>query len=176
VRAACSQAEETLKWGAPFFLYQGRIICGMAAFKAHCAFFFWHKSMRKKSASGMGQLGKITALSDLPSDKVLTAMIRRAMRLNEKPKAAAAKKPKAKQQLKIPGYFTASLCKNKKAMETFKRFSHSQRKEYVEWVAEAKAEATRDKRLTTAIKWLAEGKVRNWKYIKHKSGAGIKKR
>lgn len=165
VNAICPKAEETLKWGAPFFLYQRRILCGMAAFKAHCAFFFWHKDLRKKSGPGMGRFGKIGAVADLPSDRALSAMIRQAMRLSEQPKAAAAKS-KTKKKLAVPAYFMTALRKNKKALTAFKSFSYSQRKEYVEWIIEAKTGTTRNKRLATAIKWLSEGKIRNWKYIK----------
>ncbi|HEX5055978.1 MAG TPA: YdeI/OmpD-associated family protein [Gammaproteobacteria bacterium] len=164
VHAACPQVEETLKWGAPSFLYRSRILCGMAAFKAHCAFFFWHKELRKKSRPGMGQLGRITALTDLPSDTAVTELIKRAMRLNEQPKAVAGKL-KVEKELTVPACFMSALRKNRKALATFRNFSYSRRKEYVEWIAGAKTDATRDKRLATAVEWLAQGRVRNWKYI-----------
>lgn len=170
VHAVCNEVAETLKWRAPFFLYRGRILCGMAAFKSHCAFFFWHKDLRKKSGPGMGQLGKITNLADLPADMTLASMIRRAMRLNEQPKSASAK-PQTKKKLVVPAYFMSAIRKNKQAMETFKNFSHGKRKDYVEWVVEAKTEATRAKRLATTVEWLSEGKTRNWKYMKKRSAS-----
>ena len=64
-------------------------------------------------------------------------------------------------------YFKIAMSKSKKAMATFEGFSYSNKRDYVEWVTEAKTEATRIKRLATAIEWMAEGKIRNWKYVKN---------
>jgi bacteriocin resistance YdeI/OmpD-like protein len=50
------------------------------------------------------------------------------------------------------------------------KFSPSHRREYIEWLTEAKTEATRAKRLATALEWMAEGKPRNWKYMPQKQG------
>ena len=112
----------------------------------------------------MGTFGRITKLSDLPHDKVLLGYIRKAVELND----AGIKKPappkKPREELKIPSSLMLALKANKKALETFEQFSYSHKKEYVEWITEAKRDETRDKRLATAIIWIAEGKPRNWKY------------
>ncbi len=44
VHAGCPKVEETLKWSMPHFDYKG-VMCGMAAFKAHCVFGFWKESL-----------------------------------------------------------------------------------------------------------------------------------
>jgi uncharacterized protein YdeI (YjbR/CyaY-like superfamily) len=171
VHAACPPVEETLKWSVPSFMYEG-MLCGMAAFKQHCMFGFWKGSLivdrgGKPAEVGMGQFGKITSLSDLPSDKTLTGYVKQAMKLNEEGvKAPRLAKAKAKKPLVVPGSLKNALKKNKKAMTTFEGFSPSHQGEYVEWITDAKGDDTRGKRLKTAIEWMAEGKPRNWKYMK----------
>lgn len=174
VHKACPDVVETIKWGMPSFEYKG-ILCGFASFKAHCSFGFWKASLMKdnelllsnaKSEAAMGHLGKLTSLKDLPSDKKITAWIKDAMRLNDEGVKVEKKKPVTQKELEIPGYFTKAVQKNKKAWKVFEAFSPSNKKEYVLWVDEAKTEDTRNKRLEQAIEWMAEGKPRNWKYMK----------
>jgi uncharacterized protein YdeI (YjbR/CyaY-like superfamily) len=169
VHRACPDAEETIKWGAPFFMYHG-ILCNMASFKEHCAFGFWQPELRAAlgESESAGQFGRITSLKDLPKDSVLVRYIKEAAKANAAGEKSPAKaKPKEeKQPLKIPAYFTAALKKNKKALTAFEKFSYSKQKEYVAWLAQAKTDATRAKRLETAIEWIAEGKERNWKYAR----------
>jgi uncharacterized protein YdeI (YjbR/CyaY-like superfamily) len=174
VHEACPDVEETLKWGSPSFVYRGSILCGMMAFKEHCTFGFWHKGMAEvlgkdgaKGDQAWGSLGRLTSLADLPSDKALLRYIRTAARLNESD-APARQRPvrKAAARLEIPADLAAALKKNKAASATFERFSPSHRKEYVEWITEARRDETRARRLATTLEWLAEGKSRNWKYEK----------
>lgn len=174
VHVACPDVEETIKWSFASFDYKGPM-CSMAAFKQHCAFGFWKASLMKdktltknaESESAMGHYGKITSLKDLPSDKKIIAHIKEAMMLNDKgiklpPKKAA----KEKKEIVIPDYFLKELKKNKKALTTFQAFSPSHKREYVEWITEAKTEETKYRRIETAIEWMSEGKSRNWKYMK----------
>lgn len=171
VHRGCPGAGETIKWGMPFFTCGGSILCMMAAFKAHCAFGFWHKDMKTLVASdaakpdeAMGILGRITSRADLPGDKAMLGYIRQAVKLSESGvPARPAAKGKAK-PLVVPGDLATALKKNKKAAAMFAEFSPSKRKDYIEWLTEAKREETRAKRLATALEWIAEGKARNWKY------------
>src|ERR1700677_4644465 len=166
VHAVCPDVAEAIKWGMPFFDYKGSL-CHMAAFKKHCAFGFWKGRLifGKRPKDGMGQLGKLGSIADLPQTPVLTGYIKKAVELNEaeiKPPARAAAKEKKK--LIVPKYFLAALKKKPRARETFEAFSYSHKKEYVDWISEAKREETREKRIETALEWLATGKSRNWKY------------
>lgn len=169
VHEACPNVVETTKWGAPHFEYQG-LLCGMAAFKEHCAFGFWKGSLvvgpEAGDAMSAGQFGKITKLADLPSKTVLKRYVKKAMQLNEEGvKAPPRRKPTVKKaEIPVPAYFQAALRKNAKARAAFDAFSPSHRREYLEWITEAKTEATRDRRMETALEWLSEGKSRNWKY------------
>jgi uncharacterized protein YdeI (YjbR/CyaY-like superfamily) len=170
VHASCPEVEEAIKWRAPFFVYRG-ILCFMSAFKHHCSFGFWNPAMREAleaagmRAKGMSHLGRLTTVKDLPSKAELTRLIKQAMKLNESG-AKPQRKPPAKKRppVKVPPDFVAALAKNKKAHRTFTAFSPSHQREYVEWITDAKRDQTRQKRLATAIEWLAEGKSRNWKY------------
>jgi uncharacterized protein YdeI (YjbR/CyaY-like superfamily) len=169
VHEAVPEAEETMKWGMPFFEYEG-ILCGMSAFKAHCALVLW-KSKHilpegEKSAGAMGAFGRLKSVKDLPPKKVLAGYLMKAKKLNEEGIGSpiAARSKREKKDLVVPLYFLAALKKDKEAKATFDGFSYAKQKDYVEWVGEAKTEETRKKRLATSMEWLAAGKSRNWKY------------
>ncbi len=168
VHETCPDVVESKKWSFPHFGYKGEMMCSMAAFKEHCAFGFWKQSLLEKDAfpeerTAMGSFGKLTSLADLPNDKTLKKLIKDAMRLNDA--GIKVKKTVApKKELVVPDVLLEALAKNEKAAETFEKFPYSCRKEYIEWITEAKTDPTRDKRLATTIEWLAEGKRRNWKY------------
>ena len=167
VHAACPGVEETMKWSAPHFDYKGEMMCGMAAFKAHCAFGFWKSSLvldGPSATDAMGQFGRITSIRDLPPDRAITVLVKKAARLNDAGIKVARKPAAAKAPLRVPADFAAALKTRPAARKAFDAFSPSHRREYVEWVTEAKTDATRQKRMATALEWLAEGKSRNWKY------------
>lgn len=175
VHSTCPEAEEKIKWGFPHFDYKGNMMCSMAAFKAHCAISFWKASLMKdadkmkaNNNEAMGHYNRITCLEDLPTDKKIIANIKEAMKLNEEGvKLAPRKNTIASLTVIVPSELKSALLRNKKAKETFENFSPSHRKEYVEWITEAKTKETRDKRVDTTIKWLTDGRSRNWKYSKN---------
>ncbi len=169
---ACPEVEETIKWGVPHFDRRG-ILAGMAAFKKHVGFGFWRgREMRDPEGLFRGAprasmcTVKITDVVELPSDEVLLRYIREAVELNEAGRAPKPRSNSARRPLKAPVYFLAALRKNKKALAAFEAFSPSCKREYVEWIVEAKQEATRERRIATAIAWMAQGKPRNWKYMR----------
>jgi len=177
VHKGCPDVEETIKWSRPFFEYRGVILGNMSAFKSHCSFGFWGEEIgavlreaKVLQEDGMGSLGRITDLKDLPSDKRMLGWIRQAAGFIDRgeytsPIAARNKVVKApKTPLAIAPEFASALQKNKKATAAFAEFSPSCKREYAEWIADAKRPETRNKRIATAIDWIAEGKQRNWKY------------
>ena len=177
VHKGCPNVQETIKWSRPFFEYRGKILGNMSAFKEHCSFGFWGEEigaiLREAGVvqdGGMGSLGRITTVKDLPSDKALLGFIRASTGFIDRgehtsPIAARHKVVKArKAAVETPDELSAALKKNKKAASVFAAFSPSCKREYVEWIADAKRQETRDKRIATAIGWIAEGKQRNWKY------------
>jgi len=165
VHAGCPDVVETTKWSFPHFEYKG-VLCSMAAFKEHCAFGFWNRAMKIPGKKGaMGQFGSIKALSDLPADKVMLGYIREAARLNEIGRKVGPIRRKLK-PLPVPPELRAALKENPPALARFESFSPSHRREYNEWIGEAKTDETRRNRTETAIGWIAEGKSRNWKYMR----------
>jgi len=177
VHQACPEIEETIKWSRPFFEYRGVILCNMSAFKEHCSFGFWGEEIaavlreaKVVDGDGMGSFGRIASLKDLPSDKQMLAWVRQAAAFvdsgqHTSPIAARRRVVKSqKPSVGTPAEFATALQKNKKAAAAFAAFSPSCKREYVEWIADAKRPETRDKRIAIAIEWISEGKQRNWKY------------
>ena len=177
VHKACPDIEESIKWSRPFFIYKGVILANVSAFKAHCSFGLWGQEMgkvlRESGAvrdGAMGSLGRITGVKDLPSDTEMLKWIRLAAGSIDSgeyvspmsPQNRVVKAPKP--PLKIHPEFAAALKKNKKASASFEAFPPGCKREYVEWIADAKRDETREKRIATAVEWIAEGKKRNWKY------------
>lgn len=164
----CPQVEESIKWSQPFFEYKGAILGNMAGFKEHCHFGFWDKGLAEDVRnSGDGPLKRVASLKELPPDKQMLAWIRETasnVDRGEYRSPIAERARKAKPEAKVPAELTAALKKNRKAASAFAAFSPSCRREYAEWIAEAKREETRAKRVATAVEWIAEGKQRNWKY------------
>ena len=173
VHQACPEAQEKLKWGFPHFDYKG-VYTSMAGFKKHCAFNFWKARLMadpygllgEKEEKAMGHFGRIRSLSDLPSDEILLEYLLQAKSLNDLGVKVTPKKPtgQEKKELEIPVDLLAALGKSPYAQETFEKFAYSKRKEYIMWINEAKTLPTREKRIATAVEWMAEGKERNWKY------------
>lgn len=168
---ACPAIEETIKWGFPHFEHRG-IVGSMAAFKKYVSFGFWKGKLLDDPEQLFTVMGKtpmkfrnVSDVSELPSDRTLVDYVRRAVALNVEGIKAPAQKRKPRPELEAPAWFLRALKQNKKALATFERFSPSHQREYVEWLTEAKQEATRQKRLATTLEWLAQGKPRNWKYL-----------
>lgn len=167
VHATLPDAQETMKWGMPSYTVDGKLVLLTAAFKAHAALNFWRGQeleSRHDSVGAMGQFGRLHSVDDLPGDEELDRLIRDAAIL-----AASAPAPRKAKHAPKPAPekhpdFDVALAKAPKAKAVFESFSPSAQRDYVEWIAEAKQDATRHKRITTAIEWLSEGKRRNWKY------------
>ena len=168
VHRTCPDVVETIKWGVPAFEYKGPF-CGVAAFKKHCIFVFWKAPLLVKQGfpevSSDGRLRRLTSMHDLPSEGTLKKIIKAAAALNDDgvkvPRAKMAPKP----AIAAPPYFLAALKKNQQARTAYDAFSPSHKREYLEWITEAKTDATRDRRVAQAIAWIAENKPRNWKYM-----------
>jgi uncharacterized protein YdeI (YjbR/CyaY-like superfamily) len=167
VHEAAPDVEETIKWSMPHFLYKGRMFAGMAAFKAHATFGLWQASAvlgeTGSEREAMGQFGRLGSIDDLPPEEELKAIIRRAAEHAQQPRKPRPKKP-PKPELETPPELNAALDAKPAARATFDNFPPSCRRDYVEWVVEAKRPETRDKRIAQAVEWMAEGKKRHWKY------------
>jgi uncharacterized protein YdeI (YjbR/CyaY-like superfamily) len=174
VHQACPEVEETIKWGFPFFMYRGVVLANMSAFKAHCSFGLWGPEIRavlakdgfSPSNSAMS-FGRITRMEDLPKDKVLLGYLRQAagfVAAGARTTSMPRPKKTSKAAIEMPAEFAAALKKSKAAAKVFAEFSPSCKREYVQWIAEAKRPETQAHRIGQAMEWIAEGKSRNWKY------------
>jgi uncharacterized protein YdeI (YjbR/CyaY-like superfamily) len=167
VHAALPEAEEALKWSMPAYMLGGKIVLITAAFKAHVALNFWRGQELRgdgANADAMGQFGKIKSLDELPGGAELDRLIRNAADLAKSAPAPRKAKHEPKPAPELHPAFAAALAKAPEAKAALDGFPPSARRDYLEWIAEAKQDATRDKRIATAIEWLSEGKRRNWKY------------
>ncbi|HEX6930335.1 MAG TPA: YdeI/OmpD-associated family protein [Gammaproteobacteria bacterium] len=164
---ACPDIEETIKWGVPYFTRNG-LVGGIAAFKSHVAVAFW-KAKQLKDPAGILKEGatlsacRIHGLDDMPREQDLVACIREAVALNEAGKGRRERKPVKVPPL--PADFADAMRRDRRAVATFENFPPSEQREYVEWITEANQAATRARRITQAVEWLAEGKRRHWKYL-----------
>lgn len=171
IHETCPDAEEAIKWKFPAFMYKGKILCSITAFKQYCSLGFWlHQEMKTISEletaaekSNMFSLGKITKMEDLPSKTLLKKAIKEAMELTDMGVTMKKAAP-SKTETQIPDYFQTALNANEKALQVFQKASPSFRKEYINWITDAKTETTRHKRMEQALEWISEGKGRNWKY------------
>lgn len=166
VHAAAPEAEETMKWSSPSFTVDGKILLSMAAFKAHTAVGFWRGMEMgvEVEKDAMGQFGKVTSVADLPPDEEFDALIRKGVELARTAPAPRQRKHEPKPPAEVHPQFAEALKANPKAQQVLEGFPPSARREYFDWITEAKQDATRSKRIADAIEWLSEGKRRHWKY------------
>jgi uncharacterized protein YdeI (YjbR/CyaY-like superfamily) len=173
IHEASPEIEEGVRWGSPHFFYKG-MLCGMAAFTQHCAFGFWKDKLivrddaRRSGAprEGMGSFGRITAVTDLPPKRKIIGYVRQAMKLNDDGVKSPTRSKQARRRApRTPADLAAALRRNARAKAVYAKFTPSGKRDYVEWLTEAKTPATRSRRLATALEWIAAGKPRNWKYM-----------
>ncbi|WP_433852879.1 YdeI/OmpD-associated family protein [Stenotrophomonas nitritireducens] len=166
VHAACPDAEEAIKWGMPAFLHRGRLLCGMAAFKAHAALNLWSRDGGDRGAGeGMGQYGRLLSVADLPGKREFAAQLRQAMqRLDD---GAPALKRTPRPPLPMLPAFAQALAAAPQARATFDGFAPGAQRDYLEWIGEARRETTRQQRIAQAIEWLEQGRRRHWKHERH---------
>lgn len=169
VHRAVPEVEETLRWSMPSFSYRGKILCQMAAFKEHAAFGFWRGEEvagEEGASDAMGQFGRLASVADLPDQATLDALIRKAAALVDSGAHAPRPVKDPKPALDMPEDLALALAASPAAQATFDAFPPSARRDYLEWVLDAKQPATRTKRISQAVEWMAEGKKRHWKYEK----------
>ena len=173
IHEGCPDVVETIKWGTPTFDHQG-IMVGIAAFKQHATLGFWKapllmldgRPVSKEMESGAGQFGKLTSVQDLPAKGKLLKLVKDAARLNKSGVTMARAPRKAPKPVQVPPDLTKSLRTNAQARAVFEAFPPSHKREYVQWIVEAKTPETRQRRVAQAVEWIAEGKQRDWKYMK----------
>lgn len=174
LHTACPRVVETIKWGIPHFDCHGEMMCVFAAATRHCSFTFLKQEImsdpRLRANPGLPAqkrfLGKLTSLSDLPQDPELVAFIKEAMVLNEQGVKLPERESKGSKEVAVPEEFARRLNADSAARDVFEAKPQSFRKEYLLWIADAKTDTTRQKRIDTSLEWIAAGKGRFWQYAK----------
>jgi len=165
VHVGCPEVEDTMKWSFPHFMHHG-ILCSMASFKAHCAFGFW-KEQLMTGTTGPQKFSKVTSLKDLPSRAAFLRLVREAVRLNEDGVEPPPRtKPERPRSVRAPADLLSALNNNPRARAAYDEMSPSHKREYIEWITEAKRDETRKRRVSAAVEWMAEGRIRSWKYVR----------
>lgn len=173
VHSACPDIQEQIKWGFPNFIYKGKILCHMAAYKQHCSFGFWnsehledqHQILQKIGKTSMGQIGRIESIEQFPDGDIVFDLLKSAMHQIDSG-IVPKKSSKASKPVDLPEILISALNQAPEAKAHFERFTASQKREYIDWIKDAKADATKERRLQTIIEWVSEGKTRQWKYQK----------
>lgn len=172
VHQGCPEVEESIRWNHASFSYRGKLFAGAGAFKAHATFGFWHQDMEKllanaglKTADAAGLLGRLTSVDDLPDDRTMLRFIKAAVALQESGKPSRPK-PKPKPEATVPPALADALRRHRRAAAQWEKFPPGARRDYIEWINEAKRDQTREQRVLTTLEWVSEGKRRNWKYEK----------
>lgn len=171
VHAICPDVVESVKWRMPAFEFHG-LLAGMAAFRAHCTFGFWKDRLLRSDAALaplLDRLGRMTSVRDLPSKAAFAKVMKAAMRLNVEGIGAPRRRAAPRPELAVPPELVRALAASKRAKATFDAFAPSHRREYVQWIVEAKKDETRQRRIEQTIEWLAQGKHRNWQYERRKA-------
>lgn len=169
VHSADSRIMEDWKWQAPCFNHEG-LVCWIANFKGHVGINFFKGALiedtfglfeKTQQENDKGnRMIHFHSLDDI-NNKAIIAYVKEGIQLNEQGIKVEVKK----KVMETPDYFQEALNQNTAALKVYQNFTDAQRRDYIEWLVEAKREATRDKRMAQAIEWIAEGKVRNWKYM-----------
>lgn len=173
VHSACPDIQEQIKWGFPNFIYKGKILCHMAAYKQHCSFGFWnsehledqHQILQKIGKTSMGQIGRIESIEQFPDGDIVFDLLKSAMHQIDSG-IVPKKSSRASKPIDLPEILSTALNQAPEAKAHFERFTASQKREYIDWIKDAKADATKERRLQTIIEWVSEGKTRQWKYQK----------
>ena len=172
VHDGCPDVVETMKWSTPSFEHHG-VLCGMASFKAHCMIGFWKAELLAEQFPNVAppgqsliRLGGIKAIKDLPARSALVKVVKAAAKLNEDGVRLARPVPSPKKTIRAPADLLAALRNNPQARAGYEALSPSHKREYIEWITEARRDETRRQRVDTAVEWMAEGKIRNWKYVR----------
>lgn len=150
----------------PAFFHQGKPLASMAAFKAHVSFGFWHREELRTGMEGaaMGQYGRISSAADLPDLETIEGQIREAVRLTEEGVKPRRVVKRSEGEAAVPPELAEALAEDDVASSVFDGFPPSARRDYCEWIAEAKRPETKARRVAEAVTWIGESKRRHWKY------------
>ena len=162
--------EETIKWGAPTYTYQGKNVVGIGAFKSYFGLWFFQGALLedKKKKLVNAQEGVTKAMRQWRfesakeiDEKLIKEYIKESVHNIDQGREikAVRKKP-----LSLPPELQQALKKSKKLENSFNGFSLSKRRDFAEYISSAKRDETKHKRLEKIIPMILEGVGLNDKY------------
>ncbi|WNW02328.1 YdeI/OmpD-associated family protein [Tenacibaculum sp. HL-MS23] len=163
--------EETIKWGAPVYVYKNKNIVGLSAFKNYCGLWFFQgmflnddkkvlKNAQEEKTHAMRQW-QFCALNKI--DVVLVKeYVLEAIKNSENGKEF--KPIKNTKPLIIPTELQMALDDDDALRACFANFSLSKKREYANYISEAKRETTKYKRLDKITPMILKGMGLHDKY------------
>ncbi len=166
--------EETIKWGAPCYVYKGTNLIGLAGFKNHCAIWFHKGSLidDKHDAFKNAQPDKTKFLRQLrfrESENInvplLKEYINEAIKIEEQQEAPKVKS-KTNKEFELAQELKDIFKNEVEFQNAFKKLSQYNQREYSNYINEAKRESTKERRLIKIKPLIMEGKSLHDKYKK----------
>ncbi|MGJ8745054.1 YdeI/OmpD-associated family protein [Polaribacter sp.] len=155
--------EETIKWGAPTYTFNGKNIVSLAAFKSYCGLWFFQGALLKDKSKVFinAQENKTKAMLQwrfYSSEEIDINLIKEYVleSIENSKKGKEIKPDRSKKELVVPIELASELSKNKKLKENFDSFSNSRKIEFANYIAEAKKAETRLRRMEKIIPMILE--------------------
>jgi hypothetical protein len=160
--------EEAWRGNAPHFDHQGSLI-GMHAFKS-CVSIWFHKGASLKDGHGLFKLTEKDAEREVRkykihegesiNEKAFLDLLKQALKVNAAQAGGAETKPTSR-ALVVPSDMEQVLRKDEQAWAQWEGLAASHKREYVEWITDAKQDETRKRRLAKALEMIRDGQAKN---------------
>lgn len=167
--------EETIKWGAPVYMYKGKNLISIAAFKEHYAMWFFQGGLLEENTALLSnaQEGKTQAMRQIRFEKgdILDLQIISSYIDETIKQAKEGKKMKQINPAVKAGSSPALMVlleKDEYLKQAFTQLTPGRQKEYINYIAEAKKEETKSARLEKIYPLILEGKGLNDRYSSKK--------
>jgi len=155
--------DETVKWGAPVYTFEGKNVVGIGGFKSYVGLWFFQGALLadKKKLLINAQEGTTKALRQMRFQSIdeidvrsIKAYVKEAIGLV---KQGVEIKPERKKPVTIPPELQAAFKKHKKARASFEKLTPGKCREYAEHIASAKQDATKQRRLEKILPMIESG-------------------
>ena len=165
-----TELEECIKWGAPVYALEGKNVAGIAAFKNHCAIWFFNGALLKENTILLynAQEGKTKALrqirfekGDKIEPKILQKYVLEAIQIQREGKEI---KPVPSKELVVPSELKAAFKEDKDMENSFQQLTKGKQREYADYISQAKRETTKQSRLEKIKPMIKNGEGLHDKY------------
>ncbi|QDV45485.1 hypothetical protein Enr13x_53640 [Stieleria neptunia] len=165
-----TELDETVKWGAPCYTYEGKNLVGIGAFQSYFGLWFFQGGLLSDPEGVLinAQDGKtkamrqwrLTSMKEI-KPRTIKAYVKEATQLQIEGHEI---KPVRGKPVTIPPELKAALARNKTARTAFDQLTPGKQREYADYIADAKRDTTKASRLEKILPMIAQGKGLNDKY------------